>query len=80
MDKDVPPPGARSGEWSAPPLLLFPSTMARLLVREAQPPVKGLCALQEAPSQHMSVTYVTHRSRHSLRGRAQAWHGAVACR
>lgn len=61
----------------APPLLLFPSTLARLLVREAQPLVKGLRALQEAPTQHMRVTRVTHRSQQSLLGHAQAWHSAV---
>lgn len=81
--KDVPPPGAGSGRWSAlqpdlsPPLLLFPSSLACLLMREAQPLVKGLRALQEAPTQHMRVTSVTHRSQQSLLGHVQAWHVAV---
>lgn len=69
-----------AGGWQpdlAPPLLLFPITLARLLVREAQPPVKGLRALQEAPTQHMRVTRVTHRSQQGLLGHAQAWHAAV---
>lgn len=45
--------GRRSNPDLAPPLLLFPGVLARLLVREAQPCVKGLRALQEAPTQHL---------------------------
>ena len=80
MDRDVSPLGAGSGGWSAwkpdlaPPWLLFPRMLAGLLVREAQPPVKGLCALQETPTQHLRVTRVTHRSQQSLLGHTQAWH------
>lgn len=63
-----PSPGAGSGGWSAlqpdlaSPLLLLPSLLARLLMREAQPLVKRLRALQEVPTQHIRVTRITHRS------------------
>lgn len=75
-----PPPGAGSGGWStrqpdlAPPQLLFPGSWTGFLVREAQPPVKGLRALQEAAPQHMRVTRVTHRRQQGLLGYAQARH------
>lgn len=63
-----------------PLLLLLPSMLAGLLVREAQPLVKRLRALQEAPTQHMRVTCVTHRSQQSLLRHVQAWRAAVTSR